>query len=327
MATQTQPGIGLPPIPLLSPLKRYADTLARGLWHSSRGRRSGASTMPVSIARPRAITRVDQLWAPSPHSETPVLDIGEIIRAKDELMINTGMMRMNPAAQSPHSASADSEQTLVGCLSPASQRSSVATNSSHSHSSPLSDSHAADAQRSASLEIIPLRSLTAEPGRRLRHDYFKVATMDGEPCIRDTYKCPISTCGQSFAHFEQLQMHWTDHPWNRGGILTPVCEGGVRRLGWWEHKKKFFASLVQGRLAPEFPEDSVHDIECNRAPSRLRRRATSMDEVCRSDYGDISLRGSRTYCVSPRVVPMWQVALWECARDGATPRTLAGTRG
>ncbi|KAJ2437624.1 hypothetical protein IWW46_005255, partial [Coemansia sp. RSA 2440] len=181
--------------------------------------------------------------------------------------------------------------------------------------------------RSASLEIIPLRSLTAEPGRRLRHDYFKVATMDGEPCIRDTYKCPISTCGQSFARFEQLQMHWTDHPWNRGGILTPVCEGGVRRLGWWEHKKKFFASLVQGRLAPEFPEDSVHDIECNRAPSRLRRRATSMDEVCRSDYGDISLRGSRTYCVSPRVVPMWQVALWECARDGATPRTLAGTRG
>ncbi|KAJ2134293.1 hypothetical protein IW136_004703, partial [Coemansia sp. RSA 678] len=278
MATQTQPGIGLPPIPLLSPLKRYADTLARGLWHSSRGRQSGASTMPVSIARPRAITRVDQLWAPPPHSETPVLDIGEIIRAKDELMINTGMMRMNPAAQPPHSASADSEQTLVGCLSPASQRSSVATNSSHSHSSPLSDSHAADAQRSASLEIIPLRSLTAEPGRRLRHDYFKVATMDGEPCIRDTYKCPISTCGQSFAHFEQLQMHWTDHPWNRGGILTPVCEGGVRRLGWWEHKKKFFASLVQGRLAPEFPEDSVHDIDCNRAPSRLRRRATSMDE-------------------------------------------------
>ncbi|KAJ2368216.1 hypothetical protein H4S01_001710 [Coemansia sp. RSA 2610] len=331
MAGPVSSADGPPFIPPLSPLKKYTGRLRR---NSAWGQRGGASTLPLASPRAREITRVDKLWTAAQHSESPVLNIDEIIRAKDELIVNTGMARLNPASLSPHCASADSEKTLLeepplGAQQD-SPRSSVATGSSTGRQTlPQPDeSPETNAQRSVSLDVLPLRLIAGEPSRRrLRHDYFKVATMDGKPIISTVYKCPIAMCDQTFGRFGQLQTHWTEHPWNRGGILTPVCEGGVRRLGWWEHKRKFFASLVQGRQMPEFPEDTNAETEGGSsatASRQPRRRTTSMDEVCRSDYGDISLFGSRTYCVSPRVVPMWQVAQWEVARDAAaTGQTLA----
>ncbi|KAI9476856.1 hypothetical protein LPJ78_000202 [Coemansia sp. RSA 989] len=290
-------------LPLLLPLKRYTDSLR----DRTRGRRSTGS----ATIQPREITRVDQIWMPTQHSESPMLDISEIIRAKDELAATAQLAQFGTALQSPHSASADSEQTLSSlpnvqlglAAADGSPRSTVVDSSELPASETLCE------LRSASLDVSRARG-TAGMGeaRRLRHDYFRVATMDGKPRIPPSYHCPIAMCGKDFVRFEQLQAHWTEHPWNRGGILTPVCEGGVRRLGWWEHKRKYFASLVHGRFKPEFPEFTHADSQA----ARQRRRA-SMDEVCRLDYGDISF-GSRTYCVSPRIVPMWQVAQWEDER-------------
>ncbi|KAJ2162309.1 hypothetical protein GGF46_000800 [Coemansia sp. RSA 552] len=234
---------------------------------------------------PRLITRIECLCAPALEPDPPVLDVGLIVRAKER------RLSLATTAPSPHSTSSESAQTLAS-----SARSSLA-----SAREVVRDSFASETRL-----------------RRLRHDYFRVATIDGHPAIPRTYCCPIALCEQPFDRFEHLQAHWTDHPWNRGGILTPVCAGGIRRLGWWEHKRKFFASLAQGFYTPEFPEDD------GSAPGppvrRSRRRPASMDEVCRSDYGDISLFGSRTYYVSPRVVPMRQVAQWELQRDAVAAR-------
>ncbi|KAJ2846734.1 hypothetical protein IWW36_004206 [Coemansia brasiliensis] len=319
MSTRKHAADGLP---LLLPLKRYTDSLR----DRARIRRSTGSATTISIIEPREITRVDQIWMPTQHSESPVLDISEIIRAKDEMVANAQRAQFSTTLQSPHSASADSEQTLASLPPNAQQdlatadnspRSTVVADSSGGQQLLPSESSLCNVPRSASLDISRLRIKTAVNGearrRRLRHDYFRVATMDGKPRIPATYRCPIAMCSRDFARFEQLQAHWTEHPWNRGGILTPVCEGGVRRLGWWEHKRKFFSSLVQGRHKPEFPEYTHADGQA--AAQQQRRRTTSMDEVCRSDYGDINLFGSRTYCVSPRIVPMWQVAQWEDERE------------
>ncbi|KAJ2455025.1 hypothetical protein EV183_001129 [Coemansia sp. RSA 2336] len=290
-------------LPLLLPLRRYTDSLR----DRARVRRSTGGTQP------REITRVDQIWLPAQHSEPPMLDISEIIRAKDELAASAQLAQLGMAPQLPHSASADSEQTLDSpgaqlnlAAADRSPRSTLVADSSEQ----LPKGETLCGPRSASLDVLRERGTSAdETRRRLRHDYFRVATMNGEPRIPPAYQCPIAMCKRDFVRFEQLQAHWTEHPWNRGGILTPVCEGGVRRLGWWEHKRKYIASLIHGRFKPEFPECSHADAQ----PARQQRRHASMDEVCRSDYGDISF-GSRTYCVSPRIVPMWQVARWEDER-------------
>ncbi|KAJ2012178.1 hypothetical protein IWW57_006392 [Coemansia sp. S610] len=265
--------------------------------------------------QPLVITRVDH---PGPHSAADLLalDIGEIIRRKDE----------TTAPPTPLSAVVPSARTLAPSENRASMTSDTTATTAveaPAHvtvqiSLPMRPSTAggtACGGRASLAGTRPSTSGDALGRRRLRHDYFRVASMDGQPTIPAQYKCPIAMCESRFACFESLQWHWTDHPWNRGGILTPVCDGGVRRLGWWEHKRKFFASLAHGRHRPEFPEDPCLAPEDG---TRLRRKSSSIEDVCRSDYGDISLLGSRTYHVSPRVVPMWQVARWEAQRDAKT---------
>ncbi|KAJ1827667.1 hypothetical protein LPJ56_001543 [Coemansia sp. RSA 2599] len=292
--------------------------------HSS----SDAAAQPVVLAprSPPVITRVDQPWA-QPELELPTLDIEEIIRHRDKYGTGTCVDEQRSPQTPARTSLTDSAQTAVGseCADGPGGRRSTSTAETSEDADTKDEARdrnrvSAASWRLPSVELF-VRPLTAmatsgrpstameankEAGRRrLRHDYFRVATMDGKPTIGSAYRCPIALCQAAFERFEELQTHWNEHPWNRGGILTPVCDGGVRRLGWWEHKRKFFASLVQGMSAPEFPEnrDVLH-----------RRRSKSIDEVCRSDYGDISLFGSRTYHVSPRVVPMWQVAQWEAAR-------------
>ncbi|KAJ2724997.1 hypothetical protein GGI07_001566 [Coemansia sp. Benny D115] len=254
-------------------------------------RRSRVSFSPADTQDPRppvVITRVDQTW----ERGGTELDIAEIIRLKDQ--------RLDDMAQQQQQ---QQQQRLRTPRTPGSPLSTVSEDSAQT----LLDQPPMDTASYAAtgIDILALRpSTSAGRPRRLRHDYFRVATMDGKPTIRDSYRCPIAMCDSEFAHFELLQSHWTEaHPWNRGGILTPVCDGGVRRLGWWEHKRKFIASFVQGVSRPEFPEEE-----------RSRGRSRSIDEACRSDYGDIRLFGSRTYHVSPRVVSMRQVAEWEKER-------------
>ncbi|PIA18736.1 hypothetical protein COEREDRAFT_79727 [Coemansia reversa NRRL 1564] len=274
-----------------------------------------ASTAPLPRSQPRIIVRVDRPEAQLGAPDLPLLDIGEIIRAKDKLLAEPSM-------------TASSERTLPStpvqpCLHNT-KRDSAGTSSSRSSAgqtvlcgipagSPITHSLMGSG---GDAELIELPGHRGIPERRqpLRHDYFTVATIDGCPAIPQTYRCPIALCKEPFEHFAQLQVHWTTHPWNRGGILTPVCEGGMRRLGWWEHKKKFFGSLLRGRPSSEFPDVADH------AGLRgLRKRTTSLDTMCRFDYGDISLFGPKSYHVSPRVVPMCQVAQWEARRVAKVP--------
>ncbi|KAJ2491287.1 hypothetical protein IWW37_002454 [Coemansia sp. RSA 2050] len=268
--------------------------------------------------QPLVITRVDR---PGPHSavDLPALDIGEIIRRKDET---------TAPPPTPLSVSAPSARTLASSENRSSMTSD--TTAATAVESPLhvtvqlslpddavrpsTAGGAAHGGRSSMASTRPSASGDLLGRRRLRHDYFRVASMDGQPTIPSEYKCPIAMCESRFEYFESLQWHWTEHPWNRGGILTPVCDGGVRRLGWWEHKRKFFASLAHGKHRPEFPENPGLAPDAGDG-TRLRRKSSSIEDVCRSDYGDITLLGSRTYHVSPRVVPMWQVARWEAQRD------------
>ncbi|KAJ2780840.1 hypothetical protein GGI15_003406 [Coemansia interrupta] len=260
----------------------------------------------ILVPTPPTITRID-----APHAEPtlPSLDIAQIIRHKDE---HTAAYAALHGIMPETPASALSAQTVVDSDGHSATTSADRSSTETTVRLPSVDYPPRPATqqrtRATSFDLFS-RPSTAQAaaectGRRLRHDYFRVATMDGQPVVPRVYRCPIAMCGLPFGRFELLQGHWTEHPWNRGGILTPVCDGGVRRLGWWEHKRRFFASLVKGRSFPEFPEDS-------RAEAQGRRRSKSIDEACRSDYGDISLLGSRTYHVSPRVVPMWQVAQWE----------------
>ncbi|KAJ1644353.1 hypothetical protein J3B02_001385 [Coemansia erecta] len=281
-----------------SPGFSFAETLLGRLGRRRRQRIrscSDAGAQPaVPVPRsPPVITRVDRPWTRA-GPELPMLDIEEIIRHRDQR-----------GPQTPASTSqTDSAQTAVDSESTDGPAGRSSTSTGETRADARADARAS--WRLPSMEFFARPSTSRDAGRRRpRHDYFRVATMDGVPTIGAAYRCPIAVCQAPFARFEELQEHWNQHPWNRGGILTPVCDGGVRRLGWWEHKRKFFASLVQGKSALEFPEDR---------DALRRRRSKSIDEVCRSDYGDISLFGSRTYHVSPRVVPMWQVAQWEAAR-------------
>ncbi|KAI8325848.1 hypothetical protein GQ54DRAFT_178436 [Martensiomyces pterosporus] len=303
----------------------------------------------IVAKHPLVITRVDQPWEHPQALAMPALDIGEIIRRRaDQIDSNDA-----GGVSQPHSASADSSYTLINTPLPRgtpmpsrcrpvssvlSESTATTTSSSIISSSDLStpptpmsgqprrrdlfgEASSGFSRPSTASSAMGRPSTSGDSGkRRLRHDYFRVATMDGKPAIPARYKCPIAMCEQPFAQFEQLQLHWTEHPWNRGGILTPVCDGGTRRLGWWEHKRKFFASMLRGSQVLEFPED--FDLNVGEG-KKLRRRATSMDEACRSDYGDISLFGARTYHVSPRVVPMWQVAQWEAKRDAKAAAAAA----
>ncbi|KAJ2892793.1 hypothetical protein IWW38_003082 [Coemansia aciculifera] len=267
---------------------------------------------------PLTITRVDCHPWPYSSDDLPALDISEIIRRKDEpqtpLSASTPAPPQPPSSDTRSSITSDTTASVsihttvaitlprpstAGAIPHFSHRASLGSRPSTACESPSSNGQQQQQQR-----------------RRLRHDYFRVATMDGQSTIPASYKCPIATCETRFSYFEHLQGHWTEeHPWNRGGILTPVCDGGIRRLGWWEHKRRFFASLVHGKHRAEFPECPVAD------GTRLRRKSSSIEDVCRSDYGDITLRGSRTYHVSPRVVPMWQVARWEATRDSAAAKS------
>ncbi|KAJ2003912.1 hypothetical protein GGI04_002796 [Coemansia thaxteri] len=289
---------------------------------SVRGPRSLSSEELRSGARPLLIiTRIDQLCARSQVQLPSPLDIGEIIRRKDESHVQlTPPLPLSPSAASARTlASSENRSSVASAISESTTAASVTLIHPDAALRPSTAGVTACGGRpptACGAGNTGRPSTAGDSGRRrLRHDYFRVATMDGKSTVPLEYKCPIAICESRFEYFEQLQWHWTDHPWNRGGILTPVCDGGVRRLGWWEHKRKFFASLVRGKHRPEFPEHAIASTTEPSDGSRLRRRSSSIEDVCRSDYGDITLLGSRTYHVSPRVVPMWQVARWEAFRD------------
>ncbi|KAJ2814997.1 hypothetical protein GGI24_006197 [Coemansia furcata] len=301
-------------------LRRTGSLLGKlGGLASMRSRQQGSGSKSRSRP-PLVITRVDH---PGLHSavDLPALDISEIIRRKDETL-SPPPTPLTPPPQSARTLTpSENRSSMTSGLSDAT---TTTANELPLHvtvqlglpDDVLRPSTAGEsfAGRPSMTGMRPSTCGDAQGRRRLRHDYFRVATMDGQPTIPSEYKCPIAMCESRFEYFENLQWHWTDHPWNRGGILTPVCDGGVRRLGWWEHKRKFFASLAHGKHRPEFPENASMAPDAGDG-TRLRRKSSSIEDVCRSDYGDISLLGSRTYHVSPRVVPMWQVARWEARRD------------
>ncbi|KAJ2754060.1 hypothetical protein GGI19_002675 [Coemansia pectinata] len=159
------------------------------------------------------------------------------------------------------------------------------------------------------------------PNAKPYHAYYNVATVDGEPTIPRHYSCPTAMCAERFAYFESLQAHWSAaHPWNRRGILVPVTAGGIRRLSFWQHKAKFVASLLHG-------PHSASEFEAANRPATshkqslwgaLSLRRCSGGSITTSDYGDIRLLGPRSYLVSPRVLPLEQVRIWEAERDCAT---------
>ncbi|KAJ2884604.1 hypothetical protein IWW38_005409, partial [Coemansia aciculifera] len=149
------------------------------------------------------------------------------------------------------------------------------------------------------------------PDAKPYHAYYSVATVDGEPTIPKYYSCPTAMCVERFARFESLQTHWSAaHPWNRRGILVPVTAGGIRRLGFWQHKAKFAMSLLQGpHGAGEFGYSNRPTTSHRRSlwNALSGRRSSSGGTVTTSDCGDIRLLGPRSYLVSPRVLPMEQV--------------------
>ncbi|ORX68026.1 hypothetical protein DL89DRAFT_294542 [Linderina pennispora] len=135
--------------------------------------------------------------------------------------------------------------------------------------------------------------------RGLHHDYFVVATVDGQPTVPERYQCPTAMCSASFASFEGLRAHWSQHPWNRRGVLVPVTAGGIRRLSFWQHKVKYVKSVLMGRYRGDGQG------------ARWGKAAVGVGAVSMSDLGDISLRGPRSYLVSPRILPIEQVRKWE----------------
>ncbi|KAJ2855296.1 hypothetical protein GGI22_004183 [Coemansia erecta] len=159
-----------------------------------------------------------------------------------------------------------------------------------------------------------------EPESSLYHVYFTVATLDGEPNIPAFYDCSIAMCTARYRRFECLQEHWTTHPWNRRSILLPVAAGGLRRLRFWQHKARFFKSLVQGPHSAENTNCgdegntmlSLHLTKMQRMLGKLHRARSSADlgtgsALLTSDYGDIRLFGPTSYFVSPRVLSAEQV--------------------
>ncbi|KAJ2741086.1 hypothetical protein GGI20_005427 [Coemansia sp. BCRC 34301] len=158
------------------------------------------------------------------------------------------------------------------------------------------------------------------PDAKPYHAYYNVATVDGEPTIPKYYSCPTAMCAERFIRFESLQLHWSAaHPWNRRGILVPVTAGGIRRLSFWQHKAKFAMSLLQGpHSAGEFgPSNRPATSHRRSLWNVLNLQNNSGGTVTTSDYGDIRLLGPRSYLVSPRVLPLEQVRIWESERDGA----------
>ncbi|KAJ1825393.1 hypothetical protein LPJ56_002697 [Coemansia sp. RSA 2599] len=169
------------------------------------------------------------------------------------------------------------------------------------------------------------------PNAKPYHTYFNVATVDGVPTIPDAYVCPTSMCTAKFQYFEGLQTHWSEHPWNRRGILVPVTAGGIRRLSFWQHKARFVRSVLHGPHVAELPGQQP----CARPLSRHRRSlwkavlsknaealpidtscsSDALDAIQTSDFGDIRFWGPHSYFVSPRVLPLEQVRAWEATRD------------
>ncbi|KAJ2086175.1 hypothetical protein GGI09_006739 [Coemansia sp. S100] len=164
--------------------------------------------------------------------------------------------------------------------------------------------------------LFPHLPLNAKP----YHAYYSVATVDGKPTIPSHYSCPTAACAEIFMYFESLQAHWSAaHPWNRREILVPVTAGGIRRLSFWQHKAKFIASLLQGpHNANEFETaNRPATSHKQRLWSALSLKHCSGGNITTSDYGDIRLLGPRSYLVSPRVLPLEQVRIWEAERDCA----------
>ncbi|KAJ1755007.1 hypothetical protein IWW43_002986 [Coemansia sp. RSA 1935] len=142
-----------------------------------------------------------------------------------------------------------------------------------------------------------------QPTAKPYHTYFVVATIDGTPAIPTHYTCPTAVCALEFRHFAQLQAHWVEHPWNRRGVLVPVMAGGIRRLSFWQHKAVFVKSIVRGPRAAKHGTKVVDG---------------HMGGM--SDYGDIRLLGPNSYFVSPKIVSIEQLHMWEALRPSLNPQ-------
>ncbi|KAJ2720128.1 hypothetical protein GGI07_004805 [Coemansia sp. Benny D115] len=169
--------------------------------------------------------------------------------------------------------------------------------------------------------------LRPEPHTRPYHTYFIVATIDGKPAIPEQYTCPTSMCTATFTTFEALTIHWSEHPWNRRSILLPVAAGGIRRLGFWQHKARFIKSLINGPHVAEIPGSyssrpstgyrrNMWTSICQKGGGVFVTGSQSLSNIAKtSDYGDIQLFGPQSYFVSPRVLPLEQVRAWEATRN------------
>ncbi|PIA12950.1 hypothetical protein COEREDRAFT_11984 [Coemansia reversa NRRL 1564] len=154
-----------------------------------------------------------------------------------------------------------------------------------------------------------------QPNTKPYHTYYIVATLDGAPSIPDWYICPTATCGFQFKYFHELQLHWAAHPWNRRGMLVPVTAGGIRRLTFWQHKAVYIKSLLHRRHSHQV---TVADSR----PNTEHHQKTGRTLNC-SDYGDIRFFGPSSYFVSPKVMSIEQVCMWEDRRDGALAAGVA----
>ncbi|KAJ2344960.1 hypothetical protein GGF43_005334 [Coemansia sp. RSA 2618] len=123
--------------------------------------------------------------------------------------------------------------------------------------------------------------------------------MDGIAAIPTLYMCPTAACEAKFRQFDELCVHWLQHPWNRRSELVPVMAGGIRRLSFWQHKRVFVRSLIRGH----------HVDAASGRPSTAHRRSAA-----ESDYGDIRLLGPCSYFVSPKIVSIEQLHAWEALR-------------
>ncbi|KAJ1858527.1 hypothetical protein GGH12_005537 [Coemansia sp. RSA 1822] len=142
-----------------------------------------------------------------------------------------------------------------------------------------------------------------QPTAKPYHTYFVVATIDGTPAIPTHYTCPTAVCDLKFRLFAQLQAHWVEHPWNRRGVLVPVMAGGIRRLSFWQHKAVFVKSIVRG---PRVAKHGTGAVDGHMGGM--------------SDYGDIRLLGPCSYFVSPKIVPIEQLHMWETLRPSLNPQ-------
>ncbi|KAI8321182.1 hypothetical protein GQ54DRAFT_340102 [Martensiomyces pterosporus] len=300
-----------------------------------------ASTNPAQAPKLRVITRVDT--PPPINTSIAALDALFEQRQKHQSDSVESAKRVSMISSSTHSSA--SATPTVKLQLDESELTSLSALEKDMHEYGDSDSTECPSSPNTILAEAPARKPGKQPhaplvdelldalfpyplaDTPLRHEYFNVATVDGYPAIPERYACPTSMCRDEFLYFDGLRAHWSEHPWNRRGILLPVTAGGIRRMSFWQHKAKYLKSLIQGPHVAVLPDSAASAspaAEAERPRTAPHRRwlwnvvsngtrqshltgvSTTTGAVSTSDSGDISLFGPRSYFVSPRVLPMEQ---------------------